>query len=548
MTLTPAQQEIVQSDAPFIVVNATAGSGKSRVLVERVRRLVSNGTNPQSIAVITFTRKASGELQERLEGIKLGFCGTIHGFSLSLLRRFGALIGFADPSNIVVLDEKTISQMIVDLIGDSGYKGSLEGLITEIGRCQLSAPREATKTEITAVQFNRQLFAANSTSYDSLLAHMRRLAPMLVGLTDLHHIFLDEGQDIGEVDADIFELLPIPNKLIVGDDFQSIMAFRGGSCKHLIRYADPSYGSTMFKLEQNFRSDILICEVAERLIEHNVGQLKKNIIPESVDLGRIEVHHCPSELAEIQLIAATINQCGYPPNEIAVLLRTNILVNQFKMALAAHGIPVKTRRSLAWPSDWSKCQLLLAMIADPENEHLTYRWLRVSFGKVHADKVKMESVQKMKALSADGWILACGNTPSQETLLDLLQKNSISPPSIHLVTKIWDQANCQSVRALLDAIGEIRELEQEEGSGVEVSTVHKMKGREASVCFIPACEEGHWPGRRKEDEAEYRRLFFVAFTRAKHVIHISSCSTRNNSWSGKPERQEVSRFVSEAGL
>jgi DNA helicase-2/ATP-dependent DNA helicase PcrA len=141
MNLTPVQQEVVDSDHPLVAVAATAGSGKSRVLVERIKRLVRQGVNPRTIASISYTIRAAGELKERLEGVDVGFIGTAHGWALRLLRRHGELVGFSDPARISVLNDSTITSMINDLIADNSWKGTLEDLKAEITKGATSTCR-----------------------------------------------------------------------------------------------------------------------------------------------------------------------------------------------------------------------------------------------------------------------------------------------------------------------------------------------------------------------------------------------------------------------
>lgn len=546
MMLTKEQQLIVDADHPFIVVNAVAGAGKSHVLVERVKRLVAGGVDPKKLVCITFTKAAAKELAERLHPLEISYCGTIHGFALSLLRKFGSIIGFSDPQNITVLNESTVDQMVDDLMEDSGYKGSQKALMAHIKECRTgTASHTLSKPAIMAVQFNRQLFAANSVTYDSLLAHMERLAPMLVGLINYQHILIDEVQDLCDADASIIEHLPIPNRLVVGDDFQAIMNFRGGTADHLQGWAT-SADCQLFKLEHNFRSDILICEAAARLISHNVEQLPKQIIPVSTSPGRIELHFCTSESAEIQLIASTFNQCGYPADKCAVLVRTNALCEKFKLALQSHGIQVKTRQSLPWPKDWARCSLMLALVVDPENEQLAYQWLRLTHGKTQADKSKAAAMRAMSSLRDAGFVPVISQITQLDQLLSFLRVQNIGTPSINLVAEIWTTANCTSVRSLLDAISEIRELESEEGAGVAVSTYHRSKGLEYRMVALAAFEEGHMPGNNEEEIEEFRRLAFVGFTRAKNFLLITHCSTRENPWTHQMEDQQPSRFIAEA--
>ena len=266
MTLTPAQTAVIAATEPYLLVSATAGAGKSRVLIERIKRLVRDGVKPERITVICYTNAAAAVLVERISGepasatmtragserdagrgrstsrvtdvltsspcagSPLGFCGTLHGFLLRLLTRYGQVIGLCQSLSVV--DEEEQEALMMDIIEETAWKGSLTAVKKAIAEGPVHRLNPMTGAEIAAEGFWQRLKADGILTYDSILHHGERLlkAMSAKGIElEVEHLLVDEANDLSDSDWRIIDATNVPNVFIVGDSDQRIMSFRGAS-------------------------------------------------------------------------------------------------------------------------------------------------------------------------------------------------------------------------------------------------------------------------------------------------------------------------------
>jgi len=263
MTLSPEQYAAVHATEKHVVVASVAGSGKSRVIVERIKWLISQGVDPQRIAMVTFTVAGATEILKRLQegacgrcdnygrvpyydgdgneigeepcsycggsrvsSIRLGYCGTLHGMLLKALRLVPHHVGYsAQPS---VLSEEAAEKLMEEAAKESRWTGSLE----ELRKCASRTIRKKSalsKLEVAAVHYQQKLVDENLVDFDSVL----RLGLELVYSEGFpfrfEHLLCDEMQDSAAIDFEIYDAMGVENTFSVGDPNQRIFGFRGAS-------------------------------------------------------------------------------------------------------------------------------------------------------------------------------------------------------------------------------------------------------------------------------------------------------------------------------
>jgi DNA helicase II / ATP-dependent DNA helicase PcrA len=238
MNLTPAQNQAVNSTAKLILVIAGAGSGKTRVLVERIRRLLSSGVDPKEIVAITFTNAAADEIQKRLNRAnafaggtdsELGYLGTVHGYLLKLLRQHGRVVGLGDGAAISVIDEQARENMIEMLIDEMNYSGTYEDVheAIKLGPFKIGAIQVRSKAEDVAKAYFNRMIETCQLDFDMILHYGAQLARVNPTLPDgasfirpAKWLFVDEFQDSSNEESEFYDLAPFENRFFVGDPDQ----------------------------------------------------------------------------------------------------------------------------------------------------------------------------------------------------------------------------------------------------------------------------------------------------------------------------------------
>lgn len=544
MTLNQEQNAVVNSNAKQLLVLAGAGSGKSRVLCERIKRLISEGVPPSKIICISYTNSASKVLQERIGDVKLGNNSTLHGFLLRLLGRHHALVNL--PERLSVIDDEQREPMVESIMADMGVKSSLKKVMPFVDDSPLLMTN-TSKEGLVAREYHRRLRQAGLLDFNTILFYGLELVSRLdAGTFGYTHCFFDEWQDAADIDAAILVAMPCENKFAVGDDWQSVYGFRGANVRNILKLSQSPDWSTM-TLETNYRCPEKICSAAQQLMTFNADRFPKKTLAANPG-GEISVHRCPTPAAEMSRVAMELQRYTHEQlAESAVLCRTNKIVEEFSTFLAGVGIPVKTRKQVANPPDWRRAKLFLSVLANPWCDVAVERYVALRDGEPAAAKLRQQAAMEMMPFLT----IAFHSVPVFGSLaregLSLESRSRIEAAAAELPDG-WTIAD------LILALNAGEELAREEGHGVTVTTLHASKGREFANVFCVGFEEGIIPsGRADTDISEERRLAFVGFTRASSRLWISSCDARPQSRgpnmpAGPMQEREASRFISEAGL
>lgn len=540
--LNESQRRAAESNAGTTIVVAGPGSGKSRVLTERIKSRVANGVNPKGIWAISYTNNAAKVITDRLEGIKLGFAGTLHGAMFRLLQQHGHQIGYRSGT-ISIVPEDAVESMLSDVANRLRFKISMKRI----------KARDSQQARLIWDEYEHTLKRSNLVDFACILRDGLRIVQggYVEGVEEL---YVDECQDSSDVDWAIYWAIPAKAKFLIGDPDQSIFRFRGAHPELLMAACDAPE-STVLTLEQNYRSDIAICRAATALISHNSNRIHKEVAAVSEAGGAISARGCKNDGEEAMWVACGIGQCP-PESSIAILCRTNYLAKTLRDFIRSQGIDVQTELRHTLPLDWNKALLIISLLMD-SNDVVVERYLRLTHAVVVVNRMKLEAV-------AHGVRLAqlAGQTTAIiyyhlgvgiERVTDLLARHSICEECVDVIRQritLLPQSDPTLADLLQDLYShqQAPEAPSDQQSGVFVGTLHSAKGREWDVVFLPGWEDGLLPKFKDESEIDdERRLAFVGLTRARHRAVISWSAVRQQQW-GKPEHQVSSRFIEELGL
>ncbi len=361
---------VTHIDGPVLIL-AGAGSGKTRVITYRIAYMLKkHNVAPGSILAITFTNKAAAEMRERIEALvgeksKYIWCGTFHSIFARIMRRHAELIGYDKNFTIVDTDDqvKLIKQAMDELeIPDKTYKPRNFQYEISNAKNHMILPEEyeqqtggdSYKTLASKVYFryNAKLMENNSMDFDDILLNMSRLLKENPDVLEYYkskfrYIMVDEYQDTNKPQYDTIMRLAGKdgNICVVGDDDQSIYAFRGADVKMILSFEKDFKDAYVIKLEQNYRSTATILAAANEVIANNKSR-KSKVLRTDGDAGeKIIVMNTDTQNVEASWTADTIrmmvNKGKYKYSDIAILYRMNALSRTLESALRDKGIPFR---------------------------------------------------------------------------------------------------------------------------------------------------------------------------------------------------------------
>src|ERR1700722_2799014 len=373
--LNPEQRAAVTTTEGPVMIIAGAGSGKTRVLTYRIAHLLNNGVDPYRVLSLTFTNKAAREMKERIahligDNARDLWMGTFYSVFARLLRREAGKIGY--PANFTIYDSddsKTLLKSIVKELGlnDTAYKASaLLGRISTL-KTMLLSPKEyladiTYQNEDRAARrehfgqifetYNKRLYKSAAMDFDDLLYNtnilLRDHPEALLKYQDMfRYILVDEYQDTNFSQYMILRQLAARhlNICVVGDDAQSIYAFRGANIQNILNFQKHYPDTQIFKLEQNYRSTQTIVKAANNIISKNRDQLSKTVWTANEEGDKIPVMRAYSDSEEGRLIAQSIFDLRVNKRaankEFAILYRTNAQSRPLEEALRKLNIPYR---------------------------------------------------------------------------------------------------------------------------------------------------------------------------------------------------------------
>jgi DNA helicase-2/ATP-dependent DNA helicase PcrA len=400
---------VLQKDGAMIVI-AGAGSGKTRVLTVRIANLMHQGVDAFNILALTFTNKAAREMKKRIAEIvgnneaKNLWMGTFHSVFAKILRSEAEKLGY--PSNFTIYDSQDslrclggiIKEMQLDkdiykpkqILGRiSQYKNSLITVRAYFNNPELQEADAMSKKPRMGEIYNNYVercFKSGAMDFDDLLLKtnelLNRFPDVLAKYQDrFRYILVDEYQDTNHSQYLIVKALSdrFQNICVVGDDAQSIYAFRGANINNIINFQKDYDGVKMYRLEQNYRSSKNIVEAANNVIDKNKTKLDKIVWTANDDGPKIKVHRSLTDGEEGRFVAGTIfeqkMQNQLPNSHFAILYRTNAQSRAMEDALRKRDIPYRIYGGLSFYQRKEIKDVLsyLRLVINPKDEEALVR-------------------------------------------------------------------------------------------------------------------------------------------------------------------------------
>ena len=373
--LNPAQKDAVQAVEGPVLIVAGAGSGKTRVLTSRVAYLLAAGVDPSRILALTFTKKAAGEMKERIalmvgeKSARRVVMGTFHSVFVRFLRKYAASLGYPDQFTIYDTSDSTSAIKVclkeLKLDQDKNYKpkdvlarisNAKNNLVTwdrySAREDLVAADRRAQRGRMAELYrlYQQKLKASGVMDFDDILVNMNiLLRDNQEALQDLassfHYIMVDEYQDTNFSQYVILKKLSMiyRNICVVGDDSQSIYAFRGAKIENILNFKKDYPECKIVRLEQNYRSTKTIVEAANSVIAHNEGRIPKECFSEGATGEKIRVLDCMTDAEEsamvVQEIVSRMREEHAQYRDFAILYRTNAQSRSLEETLRRRNIP-----------------------------------------------------------------------------------------------------------------------------------------------------------------------------------------------------------------
>lgn len=596
---TPAQSEAITTDKTNVIVVAGPGSGKSSTVVARIMRRINDVKIPaKEMVVLSFTNAAANELARRLpkievpkgtviakpngaevngisySQIELGFIGTLHSFALRMLKEHGAPFGYGQRTAIIAPD--SAEDLMASKATTLGCKTPIEKLLkakAAYGRPPRGIRLSLDQTVIAT--YLDELREAKVVDYDVLLheflemltsSEPRALSAQqsLAGIYS--DLYVDECQDSSPIQWAIYRALQILNKFYVGDPDQNLYEWNGARVREMIdEAAKPD--TLVVKLEENFRSKIEICAAAQRLIVHNGNRVDKETKSVNGVGGIVErLGEFENEGEEVAAVAKKIKRIydewdedmgGSVLPEVAIIARTNAIAFGFRQSLPTLGIKLVEQKKYELPKDWPLARALIEIQIDPENDSLAYFYLvakglnsGLSNKDARTGAQKLRVMANAKANTINGEFLKMSPITRPESAIESLRGAGISRESYMIaVEKFRELPPGATLDEFALSLGSLKDYTKEEpGDGVQVLSIHGSKGKEFDMVFFVGMEDQTIPGQAaaKGDDAieGERRCAYVAMTRARSELYLSSVKSRVSSWKEVLARR-ASRFFDE---
>lgn len=594
-----------------VLILAGAGTGKTRVLTYRMAHMIEDlGIAPYKILAITFTNKASKEMQERVKRI-IGekaddmWISTFHSTCVRILRREIEKIGYKKSFSIYdSSDQKVLVKECMKAIGINDKDLTEQEIIGKISRAKdgMQSPesfmrehednfREKKIADVYAM-YQKRLKENNALDFDDLIGKTVEIFKKDEETLEFYqrkfqYIMVDEYQDTNGVQYEFIKLLSAKHKniCVVGDDDQCIYQWRGADIRNILDFEKDYPEAKVIKLEQNYRSKGNILEAANVLIVNNSNRKGKELRTEQEAGDKIKVYRAYSDSDEGDFVATNIKEIKEAENrdykDFAILYRTNAQSRIFEECLRRKDIPYKIVGGTRFydRKEIKDMVAYLKVMVNPEDSISLKRIINVpkrgigdaTIQKV-ADFAQGYEVALWDALSEAGNIptLTARNSGGIGKFMELMDNfmvlNETVPPSLLIETilketgyieelekskEIEDKSRIENLKELvsdavdfeknsedkslsayLEKISLVQDTDKmgDEDDGIVLMTVHSAKGLEFPVVFLVGMENGIFPGNssfeKQSEMEESRRLCYVAVTRAKETLYITSAEVR----------------------
>ena len=630
----PQMQAVLHTDGPVMII-AGAGSGKTRVLTFRIANIVHKGVDPFNILALTFTNKAAKEMRNRIEKLVGGnarnlWMGTFHSVFARILRQEAERIGY--PSNFTIYDSDDSKSLIKAIlkemnIDDKMYKPNLvlgrismakNNLITAKDYFQneelINQDKASNRGKFADIYltYTTRCFKAGAMDFDDILVNTHMIFKHHADILNkwqhkFKYILVDEYQDTNHVQYMITKKLAAvtQNICVVGDDAQSIYAFRGANIQNILNFERDYPDVSTYKLEQNYRSTQIIVNAASSVIKNNKKQLEKKVWTANEEGDKIKVTRNASENDEGKRVAEYIfedKQNEHLPNKaFAILYRTNAQSRAMEEALRRQGIDYRIYGGTSFYQRKEVKDLLsyLRFVINPNDEEALKRIINYparGIGDTSLNRLiylsgqqnigLWEVIKNIRSFPEIGnggpkienfGMMIQGFIGMTETTNAFDMATHVAKQTGLMRTLFEDKSvegisRYENITELLNGIQEFVEDDESEKDKtlanfleevalytddqkdkdpnrdcISLMTIHASKGLEFPVVHLIGMEENLFPSQmalmNRQELEEERRLFYVALTRAEKKLYLSFATSRFKYGSLIP--CEPSRFIDE---
>jgi DNA helicase-2/ATP-dependent DNA helicase PcrA len=637
--LNTAQQEpTTHVDGPLMVI-AGAGSGKTRVLTYRIAYLMQKGIDSFSILALTFTNKAAREMKKRIAEIvgesesKNLWMGTFHSVFARILRAEADRLGY--PSSFTIYDTQDSERLVKSIIKEmkldsdiyktkqirnriSSFKNSLITVRAYHNNPELvEADREARRSAMGTIYKNyvERCFKAGAMDFDDLLLKtnelLNRFPEVLAKYQDrFRYILVDEYQDTNHSQYLIVRALAdkFQNICVVGDDAQSIYAFRGANIENILNFHKDYPDAKTYRLEQNYRSTQSIVEAANSVIKHNQNKLDKKVWTANEQGDKIVIHRSPTDGDEGRYVAQSIFEQAMnqqlPYQSFAILYRTNAQSRAMEDALRKRNIPYRVFGGLSFYQRKEIKDMLayLRLIVNPKDEESLKRVINYpgrGIGQTTINKLVVAAqennltlfdvvdqvgtlpltinagtktklinfatlIKSFQVANASQDAFATADMVAKKTGLVQELKKEGTPEAVNRIENVEELLNgvrdfVEGQRELVDAKGSLVEFledvalatdfdnETPNENSVSLMTIHLAKGLEFPHVFVVGMEDDLFPSAMSMNtraEIEEERRLFYVALTRAEKQATLTYTQCRYRW-GKLNDAEPSRFLTE---
>jgi len=597
----PQRQAVTTVDGPLLVL-AGAGSGKTRVIAHRIAYLIGViGLDPRNLLAVTFTNKAAGEMRHRVEdlldspGGRMPLIATFHSTCVRILRAHIRHLGVVP--HFTIYDEEDRLAVVRDCARDLGVDDRIapSSLVHRISHAKNQMlgveeveqrARGPLEEQVASVyrRYEALLAERGALDFDDLLLVTVRLFEQVPEVLDWYrrrwtYVLVDEYQDTNRAQYRFVQLLTQQHRqvCVVGDPDQSVYRWRGADMRNIMDFERDFAGTTVVRLEQNYRSTKRILRIASAVIAHNVARREKTLWTGNAEGEPAVRYQGGDEHEEANFVARTIRQLkaeGADAADVAVFYRTNAQSRVLEDALRRAGIPYlivgsvrfyerkEIRDALAYlrlvvnPRDvvafkravgvpargigraslmrledlarQHRSSLLEACLALPSDLTGKPRRGLEEFGRLIARLAEVRRELPVPAfinevLAASGYRQALRDERTEEAAGRLENLEEL----VAAAEEFAASQDSPSLEGFLDSVALVSDVDELNATarGVTLMTLHSAKGLEFPVVFLTGLEEGVFPHARSIDDPEEleeeRRLYYVGLTRARERVFLS---------------------------
>ena len=619
------QEAVLQTDGPCLII-AGAGSGKTKVLTHKIAYLMAEKyIKPWNILAITFTNKAANEMKQRVESL-VGdaandmWIGTFHSICVRILRKYIDRIGY--ESSFIIFDSQDQKTLVKECLKELKIDDKLfsdKAVLAEIsnGKNEMLEPKAyATKyagdyrKEIIAQVYElyqKRLKENNAVDFDDIINHTIKILTENIDVYEYYtdkfqYVLVDEYQDTNKAQFTLISILASRhgNITVVGDNDQGIYSFRGADITNILNFEKDFPGTTIIKLEQNYRCTGNILKAANAVIKNNQVKYDKKLWTENDEGNLPAIFVGDTEYDESAYIVGQINRLKreyfYNYSDFAVLYRMNSQSRAIEDILRREKIPYKIIGGQKFYERKEIKDIIsyLRLIFNTSDNLALKRIInepKRGIGKTSLDNIQeisektgismyeiiknseqyglnrvyansrefVETIEELRAkqdkmliselvketLSKTGYTKALKdeNTIEAESRIQNLDE------FLTVAMEFEEESADNTLQEFLENMTLTTDLDnmQEEEDCVILMTLHSAKGLEFETVFLVGMEEGIFPGFKSIGEPqeleEERRLFYVGITRAKRFLFLT-CAKRRTIF-GSTSYNPISRFVKE---